>query len=76
MEEHQPLPHPLWRSARKLPLPPEATPIQTKWSRLTESSTSRTSSSSSKLPESSILVSTKTPVTPTISSTSVPEEEV
>ena len=74
MEEHQPLHHRSWRTASKLPLSPEATPIRTKRSRLIESSTSRTPSSSSELPESYISVSTKTPVTPTISGTSFLEE--
>jgi len=59
----------------KPPLPSEATPIQAKRSRLTESCTSRTHSSSSELPESSISVSTETLVTPTIFVTSVLEEE-
>ena len=58
MEEHHPIPHPSQRIARKLPLPPEVTPIRAKQSRLTESSTSRTPSSSSELLESPILVST------------------
>ena len=76
MEEHQPLPRSSRRTASKPPLPPEATPIRTKQSRLTKSITSRTSSSSSELPESYISVSTETPVTPTISGTSVSEGEV
>lgn len=76
MEEHQPLPHRSQITVSKLPLLPEATPIWSKQSHLTELSTSRTPSLSFELPESSILVSTETPVTPTISSTSISEEEV
>lgn len=57
-------------------LPPEATLIWTKRSHLTESSASRTPSSSSGLLETFVSVATKTPVTPIISGTSVPKEEV
>jgi len=74
MEEHQPLPHRSQTIGRKFPLTPEVTPIWTKRSRLTESSISRTPSSSSELPESSISVSTETLVTPTIYCPSVFEE--
>jgi len=76
VEEHKTLSHNLWTTVIKLPLPLEATPIWIKRSRLIESSTSRTPSSSSELPESSISVCTETLVTPTIFGTSVPEEEV
>jgi len=76
MEEHQPIPHRSWRTVSKLPLPPKVTPIWAKRSRLTESSTSITPSSSSQLIESSISVSIETPVTPTISGTYIPKEEV
>lgn len=57
-------------------MPPEATPIWAKWSHLTESSTPRTPSYSFELPKSYVLISTETPVTPTIYGTSVLEEEV
>jgi len=76
VEEHQPLHHYSWRTLSKSPLPSEATPIRSKQSCLTKSSTSRTLDSSSKLPESSISISTETPITPTISGTSISKEEV
>ena len=76
MEEHQPLPHRSWRTTRKPPLPLKSTPIQAKRSHLTKSSTSRAPSSSSELPKSYTSVSIETLVTPTISGTFVPEEEV
>ena len=76
MEEHQTLPRCSQRTVSKPPLPPEATPIRSNRSRLTESSTTRNPGSSSELPESSIMVSIETPITPTISSTSITEEEV
>lgn len=76
MEEHQPLPHCSQRIARKPPLLPEAIPILSKQSHLTESSTSRTSSSSSKLPKASILASTETRVTPSIFGTSISDGEI
>ena len=76
MEEHQPIPRHSWRTMKKFPLPPKVTPIRVKRSCLTEFSTSRTPSSSSELPKSSIPVSIETPVTPTISDTSIPKEEV
>lgn len=60
----------------QLPLPPEATLIWTKKSHLTKSSTSRTPSYSSGLSETFVLVAIETPVTPTISGTPVPKEEV
>ena len=75
MEENEPLPHFLWRAANKLPLLPEATPIRSKRSCLTGSSTSQTSGSSSKLLETPIPVSTVTPVTPIVTGTSVTEVE-
>lgn len=56
--------------------PPEATPIQTKQSRLNESSTSRNPSSSSRLFETLVSIAIETLVTPIISSTSIPKEEV
>lgn len=75
MEENKPLPHHSWRAASKLPLLPEATPIRSKQSHLTGSSTSQTSSSSSELPETPIPVSIVTPVTPTVTGTSVTKVE-
>lgn len=73
MAEHQPLPYHSWRTASKPPLPPKATPR--KQSHLTESSTSQTFGSSSELPESPILVSTMTLVTPIIIGTPIGEVE-
>jgi len=58
----------------KSPLPLEATPIRSKQSCLTKSSRSRTPSCSVELRESSIYVSTKTRVTPTIFGTSISKE--
>ena len=75
MEENQPLPHRSRRAASKPPLPPEATPILSKQSRLTRSSTSQASGSSFELPETPIPISTVTLVTPTIIGTSVTEVE-
>ena len=75
MEENQPLTHRSQRAVSKLPLSREATPIQSKQSCLTGSSTSQASGSSSELLETPILVSTVTPVTPTITGTFVSEVE-
>ena len=73
MEENQPLPRRLWKGTSKLPLPLEATPIWSKLSHLTRSSTSQASSSSSELLETPIPISIVTPVTPMVTSTSVTE---
>lgn len=75
MEENKPLHHHSWRAVSKQPLLPEVTPIQSKRSRLTGSSTSQTSGSSSKLLETPIPVCIVTPVTPTVTGTSVIEVE-
>lgn len=74
MEEHQPKPHHSQRKTSQLPLPLEATPIQTKRSHLTESSTSRNLGSSYGLPKTFVLVATKILVTPTIFGTYGPKK--
>ena len=74
MEENQPLPHLSRRAAIKPPLPLEATPIRSKRSHLTESSTSQTYGSF-ELPKTPISVSTVTQVTPIITSIFVTKVE-
>lgn len=59
----------------KQPFPLEDTPSWSKWSRLTESSTSQNSGSSSELPETPTPISTVILVTPTITGTSVTKVE-
>jgi len=64
------------RVTSKPPLPPEANLVWSRRTHQTENGTSRVSGTSYELPEPPIMASTEPPVTPTISGTSVTQEEV